>query len=179
MCTRALEGRIMTSPLFELAVRAFLIGGTATLLMDTWGAVLRRFGIPSLRFELLGRWVGNLPRGRWFHQDIARTPPVRGERLIGWCAHYLIGIGFAALLLIIHGVAWARSPTLFPALGFGVVTVLAPWLVLQPALGAGIASSKTPRPVFNSGKSLITHTVFGFGLFIAAHATAWLLAPSN
>ncbi len=166
----------MTSHLFEGVIRAVVIGVGATLLMDLWAAVLRRFGIPSLRFELLGRWVGNLPRGRWFHEDIARTPPVRGERLIGWCAHYLIGIGFAALLLSVHGLAWARSPTLLPALVIGVVTVLSPWLVLQPAIGAGIASSKTPRPFFNSCKSLVTHTVFGVGLFIAAHATAWLLA---
>lgn len=168
----------MTSPLLELAVRAFLIGGTATLIIDVWGAVLRRFGIPSLRLELLGRWVGHLPR-RWFHEDIARTEPVRGERLLGWGAHYLIGIAFAALLLTIHGLSWGRSPTLAPALGFGVITVLAPWLVLQPALGAGIASTKTPRPVFNSCKSLITHTVFGFGLYLAAHASAWLLAVRN
>ena len=165
----------MTS-LVEVAVRTVLIGAGATLTMDVWGAVLRRFGIPSLRFEILGRWVGNLPRGRWWHEDISRTPPVRGERLIGWCAHYLIGIGFAALLLTVQGLAWARSPTPWPALVMGVVTVLAPWLVLQPALGAGIASSKTPRPVFNSCKSLITHTVFGVGLFIAARATAWLIA---
>jgi hypothetical protein len=52
------------------------------------------------------------------------------------------------------------------------VTVVAPLFILQPALGAGIASSKTPRPVFNSLKSLATHVVFGFGLFLAARATA-------
>jgi Protein of unknown function (DUF2938) len=169
----------MTSVWLEVVVRTVLIGAGATLIMDVWGAVLRRFGIPSLRFELLGRWVGNLPRGRWIHEDIARTPPVRGERVIGWSAHYAIGIGFAALLLTIHGLAWARSPTLLPALVLGVVTVLAPWLVLQPALGAGIASSKTPRPLFNSCKSLLTHTVFGVGLFVAARATAWLIATQN
>jgi hypothetical protein len=64
---------------------------------------------------------------------------------------------------------------LLPALFVGVVTVLAPLLVLQPALGAGIASSKTPAPVFNSFKSLVTHTVYGFGLYLAALATLWLI----
>ena len=53
--------------------------------------------------------------------------------------------------------------------------VLAPLLILQPALGAGIASSKTEAPVFNCIKSLVTHTVFGFGLYLAALATASLL----
>jgi hypothetical protein len=52
--------------------------------------------------------------------------------------------------------------------------VLAPLFILQPALGAGIASSKTPAPVFNTVKSLVTHMVFGLGLYLAASATAWI-----
>lgn len=163
----------------ESVLRSVLIGAGATMTMDIWAAVLRRLGIASLRFELLGRWIGHLPRGRWFHQNIARSEPVRGELWIGWCAHYAIGISFAALLLATFGLDWARSPTPGPALSIGVVTVLAPWLVLQPALGAGIASSKTPAPVFNSFKSLVTHTVFGVGLFLAAHAVSSLLLAVN
>lgn len=155
----------------ELVVRSILIGVGATLTMDLWAVVLRRFGIPSLRFALLGRVIGHLPRGRFIHEDIARTPAIRGEAVIGWCAHYAIGIGFAALLLLAFGLEWARSPTLAPALVTGMVTVLAPWFLLQPALGAGIASSKTARPLFNAFKSLVTHTVFGIGLFLAARAT--------
>ena len=168
----------MTNTL-ELVIRSVLIGVGATLTMDAWAAVLRRLGIPSLDFALLGRWIGHLPRGRWLHDSIARTPPVRGERILGWCAHYGIGISFAALLLATFGLAWAHAPTLGPALFIGVVTVLAPWLVLQPALGAGIASSKTPTPVFNSVKSLITHAVFGVGLFLAARVTAFLLNSTH
>jgi hypothetical protein len=55
------------------------------------------------------------------------------------------------------------------------VTVLAPLLILQPALGAGIASRKTPTPIFNCVKSLATHTVYGCGLFLAALAAASLV----
>lgn len=159
----------------ESALRSVLIGAGATLTIDLWAAILGRFGIPSLRFELLGRWIGHLPHGRWMHASIGRSEPVRGELWIGWAAHYAIGVTFAALLLATFGLDWARSPTPGPALLVGVVTVLAPWLVLQPALGAGIASSKTPAPLFNSFKSLATHTVFGIGLFLAAHATNALI----
>lgn len=160
----------------ELIVCSVLIGAGATLTMDVWAAILRRFGIPSLRFELLGRWIGHLPRGRFVHEGIGQSAPVPGELWIGWCAHYAIGISFAALLLVTYGIEWAHAPTLAPALVIGLTTVAAPLFVLQPALGAGIASSKTPRPVFNSLKSLATHTVFGLGLFLAGHATAALLA---
>lgn len=156
----------------ELAIRAVLIGAGATGLMDLWAAMLRRFGIPSLNLALLGRWLLHIPQGRFIHDRIAQAQAVRGERLLGWLAHYSIGISFAALLLAIFGVEWAQKPRLGPALIIGVTTVVAPLLILQPALGAGVASWKTPAPLFNSLKSLVTHTVFGLGLYL----TAWAIA---
>lgn len=160
---------------FEFALRAVLIGAGATVVMDLWAVVLKRFGVPSLNFAFLGRWIGHLSHGRWRHLSIASATPVRGESWIGWCAHYSIGITFAALLLWTRGLAWARSPSLFPALFIGIATVAAPLLILQPGMGAGIASWKTPKPVFNAIKSVVTHIVFGVGLYLAARATAWVL----
>ncbi len=159
----------------EFALRGVLIGVGATLLIDVWAALLKRFGVPSLNLALLGRWVGHLPRGRLVHRTIAGSAEVPGELLLGWLAHYGIGISFAGLLLAGFGLEWARSPTLGPALLVGLATLPAPLFVLQPALGAGIASRKTPRPLFNSLKSLSTHLVFGLGLFLAATAMAWLV----
>jgi hypothetical protein len=52
--------------------------------------------------------------------------------------------------------------------------VLAPLLVLQPALGLGVASSRTAAPLFNATKSVVTHLVYGVGLYLAARATAEL-----
>jgi hypothetical protein len=156
----------------EPIVRTILIGVGATLVMDAWAALLRRFGIPSLDFALLGRWVGHLARGRLVHASIARAAPIERERALGWATHYAIGISFAGLLLAVSGLSWAHAPTPLPALVTGVVTVAAPLLVLQPALGAGIASRRTPRPIFNALKSLATHTVFGLGLYLAALVTA-------
>jgi hypothetical protein len=158
----------------EFAGRALIIGVGATFAMDVWAAVLRRFGVPSLNLSHLGRWLGHLSGGRFFHESIAKSPPVRGEAVLGWCAHYSIGVAFAVLLLAVFTVEWARSPTLAPALLVGIVTVVAPLFVLQPALGAGIASSNTAAPLFNSIKSLVTHVVFGFGLFLTARATTML-----
>jgi hypothetical protein len=156
----------------EFVARSILIGAGATVVMDAWAALLRRFGVPSLDFALLGRWVGHIPEGRFVHEKIAKSAPVRGESVIGWGAHYAIGVTFAALLVATFGLNWARSPSLCPALFIGIVTAVAPLFVLQPALGAGIASSKTPRPLFNAMKSVVTHTVYGFGLYLAALTTA-------
>ncbi len=163
----------------EMVLRAVVIGAGATLVMDGWALLLRQFGIPSLNFAMLGRWLGHLPEGQWTHESIARAAPVRGEMLIGWLAHYSIGVTFAALLLTVFGASWARSPALLPALLVGIVTVLFPLFVLQPAIGAGIASSKTAAPLFNSLKSVVTHTVYGFGLYLAALVTAPIFASGK
>ncbi|MGO4127838.1 DUF2938 family protein [Inquilinus sp. YAF38] len=118
---------------------------------------------------------GIFPRGRFRHGGIDRAASVAGERALGWAVHYGTGIVFAALLLAICGRGWARDPTLPSALAFGLVTVAAPFLLMQPALGAGIAASKTPNPPTARLRSLMTHAVFGLGLYLAARLTAALI----
>jgi hypothetical protein len=162
----------VVSVVTEIVLRTVVIGVGGTLAMDAWAVALRRFGVSSLDLALLGRWIGHWPEGGWRHAHIARAAPIRGERLLGWAAHYTIGVGFAALAIGCFGLEWARSPSLLPALAIGIGTVVAPLFVLQPALGLGVASSRTPRPVFNALKSVATHTVFGLGLYGAAAITA-------
>jgi hypothetical protein len=161
------QGEVMEA-LVEGIARAGAIGTGATVVLDLWGGLLRRRGIPTLNFALLGRWIGHIPKGKWFHDGIAKAAPVRGELALGWAAHYAIGIAFAAILIAACGLAWARSPSLAPALLFGIGTVIAPLFILQPAMGAGIASSRTAAPVRNSLKSVLNHAVFGLGLYLAA-----------
>jgi len=157
----------------EPITRSIVIGAGATLVMDAWAALLRQFGVPSLDFSMLGRWVGHLPRGRFVHESIARAAPIKGELALGWATHYAIGISIAGLLLATFGLRWAHAPTPAPALLVGIITVAAPLLILQPGLGAGVASRKTAAPLFNALKSLATHIVFGLGLYLAA----WVTAP--
>ncbi|WP_193163466.1 DUF2938 domain-containing protein [Microbulbifer hainanensis] len=153
----------------EFALRALLIGAGATLLMDGWALLLRRcFAVPSLDWSLVGRWIGHLPQGRVAHGHIGMATPVRGEAALGWLFHYAVGIALAALLLVLSGPGWALQPTLVPALLFGVLTVAAPFLILQPGMGAGIAAAKTPQPSRARLRSVATHTVFGLGLYLSA-----------
>jgi hypothetical protein len=157
-------------------VIALFIGTGATLTMDLWTfARGRLFGTPLPNYGLVGRWFAHMPRGRFRHDRIAAVPPVPGEQVIGWTAHYLIGIAFAGVLLAICGLAWARQPTFAPALALGVATVAAPLLLMQPGMGAGIAASRTPRPNAARAQSLVTHAVFGVGLYAAALVRLFLL----
>jgi hypothetical protein len=161
------------SDALELLARGVVIGVGASALMDVWALITRRaFGIQGLDYALLGRWIGHFGRGRFFHERIASAAPVRGERPLGWLAHYSIGVAFAYLLLLIWGLEWARSPTLWPPLAIGLGTIVAPWFVLQPGMGAGIAASRTPNPGATRLRNLATHAVYGIGLYGSAAALA-------
>jgi hypothetical protein len=152
-----------------LLLRIVLVGIGATAFIDAWSWARGRWlGVPATNFALVGRWLGHMPRGEFVQRPVAAAAPVRGEGPIGWSAHYLIGIAFAVLLRLCAGDAWFARPTLAPALLVGVATVLAPWLILQPGMGAGIAARRTPRPWQARLHSLLTHALFGVGLYLSA-----------
>ncbi len=155
----------------DLLVTGVLMGIAGSALIDAWSLVLRRvFHIPTLDYALLGRWVGHFRQGRFAHERIGAAKPVRGERVIGWLAHYGIGVGFALLLVLTWGQSWMEEPTILPALLVGIGSVLAPWFVMQPAFGAGIAGARTANPRASRLRNLGTHTVYGLGLYAAALA---------
>jgi len=152
-------------------IDAILIGAGATGFLDLWSAARAKFfGVATPDYSLVGRWLAYLTRGRLFHNTIAKSAPARGERLIGWVAHYLIGIAFAAVLLTGWGTAWAREPALIPALIVGIGSVAAPFLLMQPGMGLGVAASRTPNPAAARLRSLTTHAIFGLGLYAAGWA---------
>ena len=157
---------VMTIP--SLALSILFIGIGATLVMDLWTVLLRHLGVTTLDYAMVGRWAGHLREGRWRHAAIGKAAPVRGELALGWLLHYATGLVFAALLAAIAGQGWLRVPTLWPALLFGIVSVLVPLCVVQPALGAGYFAARTPAPLRSCLRSLATHGVFGFGLFLSA-----------
>jgi hypothetical protein len=147
-------------------ISATLVTGiVATLLTDLWALARRRlFGIPLPNYGFVGRWIAHMPRGRFRHESIAAATPARGEGIVGWSAHYLIGIAFAFLL--------PQQPALAPALLVGIATVAAPFFIMQPAMGAGIAAGRAPRPNIARLQSLVTHGIFGLGLYAGALVTA-------
>jgi hypothetical protein len=154
-----------------LAVVAMGVG--ATLLIDLWALFLKRaLAVPSLDYCLLGRWVLHIGEGRIAHASITAAAPRRHECKVGWTAHYLIGVTFALLFVSTVSTQWLARPTLLPALGFGVATVLVPFLTMQPAFGLGIASARAPDPQKARLKSIVTHTVFGIGLWLWAFIIA-------
>lgn len=148
-----------------------MVGVGATAIMDAWAIAQKRlFAVPSLDYRMVGRWIGHFPQGRFRHDGIGKATPVPGEAAIGWAAHYIIGISFAGLLLAAWP-GWLDNPSPAPALIVGIGSVAAPFLIMQPGLGAGIAASRTPKPWISRLRSLIAHGAFAVGLLVSGILT--------
>jgi hypothetical protein len=90
---------------------------------------------------------------------------VVNERLIGWLTHYATGAVYGLVYVyLVTGYA-SSEPSLGSALLFGLITVTAPWLLMQPAMGAGVFATRTQRPGLIRLVNLSMHTVFGASLY--------------
>jgi len=149
--------------------RAVVLGLGATLTFDLWGLFLRQaFKITPSNICLVGRWIRSMPEGTFRHVNIAASPRKRAECVVGWIAHYLIGISFAAVFVALAGEGWLQHPAVAPAITFGVVTVVAPFFIMQPLFGLGWASSKAPNPALARTRTLTNHAAYGLGLYLFA-----------
>ncbi len=157
-------------------LQAIFIGIGATVVMDVWAWLQRNiFSIPTLDYALVARWVAFIPRGQLVHSPIMLTPAITGEKPLGWILHYLIGIVFALIHVLILGETWLTEPSIAPAILTGIVTIVFPFFIIQPCLGFGIAASKTPSPWKARWLSLLAHSAYGLGLFGSALVLTYLI----
>ena len=157
-------------------ISAILMGLGATLTFDLWALFLKRtFGIAPSNICLVGRWLRYMPQGTFTHSNIMSAPRKSAECTVGWIAHYMIGVTFAIAFVAMVGGSWLKYPTLIPATLFGILTVLAPFFIMQPSLGLGFAAAKTANPTQARLRSLMNHTAFGVGLYLFAVLVNWLL----
>lgn len=155
---------------------AFFMGLGATLTFDLWAMLLKyAFKITPSNICLVGRWLRTMPEGTIKHSNIAFAPQKSGECTVGWIAHYTIGVMFALAFIVFVGNNWLQHPTPAPAIIYGVVTVLAPYFIMQPAFGFGFAASKTANPKQARLRSLMNHAAFGVGLYFFGLLVTWLL----
>jgi len=152
--------------------RAFIVGlivgMLATLTMDVVAVIALRLGIAGrgprrTGPDLIGRWIGYLLQGKFKHADILRTPPFRGELLLGLAAHYSIGI---VLTLVYLGllVAAHATPTALTAILYGTATTVFPWFLMFPSQGMGWLGRDAPGDAHLARISLFNHIMFGLGL---------------
>jgi hypothetical protein len=155
----------MESRLFMVGV---IVGILSTVTMDAVAVIALRLGIAGrgprrTGPDLIGRWIGYLLQGKFRHTDILQTPPLRGELLLGFAAHYSIGIVLTLVYLGLLAVAHAR-PTALSAAIYGTATTVLPWFVMFPSQGMGWLGRDAPGDVHLPRASLFNHIVFGLGI---------------
>ena len=161
---------------FEIGIllKGLVIGIGGTIALDIWAMTLQVVvKTPAMNWAMVGRWLGHIPSGKLKHENIAAAEPIRGEAALGWVFHYAIGLGYGLLLVFVCGSEWLAAPTVLPPVVLSLALLVAPFCVMMPGLGFGIAGSKTPKPNVTRLKSLLGHTMFGLGMYV----TALLIAP--
>ncbi|SMR73015.1 Protein of unknown function [Aliiroseovarius halocynthiae] len=153
-------------------VETLIAGGTlglcATIIMDVVAVLRQGWGATNGFYCLVGRWIARVPDVGFVHQDIRAAHTAHFEAPLGWGAHILLGALFGVAFLAMFGPSAVKVPQIWQGLSFGLATVLVPWLVFQPLFGWGIAVAKLPNPWKMRLKSVITHGVFGLGLWVSA-----------
>lgn len=150
------------------AIQYLFVGVFATAMLDLWAMALNRaIGAPVTNWAHVGRWVAGVRSGTLCHTNIAAVSPAPHERLLGWSTHYIVGVIYAVLYFGVLAAA-GEPPGISSATLFGIVTVLAPWLILQPGLGIGYFAANAPKPNRTRALNLLSHLVFGIGLYVGA-----------
>ena len=150
----------------EFLVQVIFIGVVATMAIDIWAVILNKgFKLPTTNWGMVGRWFGHLPSGKYIHSPISSSEKIRFEHAIGWGLHYAIGIVYAYLYLLVVFYVVKDEPSLITAMTFGLLTVLVPWLVLQPGLGLGFFAKLTDKPSTVRVINLSMHAIFGVALY--------------
>lgn len=153
-----------------LLTGAIITGVFGALAFDIWNALAQRLaGVRAPNWGILGKWL-LAP-----FAAIDRTPAPSGpptftpvERILGETAHYATAILFAFALILTMGADWLAHPTPMPAIAAGLLTTIFAWFLIMPALGAGIAGTKTPTPLKLCVTTLLSHAIMGAGFYLGA-----------
>ncbi|MGJ8514122.1 DUF2938 family protein [Carnimonas bestiolae] len=153
---------------------SLVVGCIATLLLDAWTLLLSKAaGLGGSNWGVVGQWVQGLPQGKFFHLGDAAPAVSQQDKAVGWLFHYVVGVVYALLMVLIGGAHFITAPYWTPIIWVGfTLSTLCGLLILVPALGGGLLASKTPNQTKAIGLMLAGHAVFTIGLYIGAQLFA-------
>jgi len=143
-----------------------LLGVFATVVIDIWATFSNKvLKFPRTNWAMVGRWLGHIPGGQFAHSPIGEASEIQHENALGWAFHYFIGIVYALVYVIFVRFFLDGQPSLVSAWTFGLVTILSPWLIMQPALGMGFCATGAPQPNRVRLQNFAIHSIFGVALY--------------
>ena len=156
----------------ELWIWAVVGGLAGTVLMDFTAIVSEKLNITSGGRcggpQVIGRWVFGLFDGRFVHENIIDSTPVKNEAAAGWIFHYLTGGGLALTYPLLYLTLIGPMPQdhLISAVVWGLATTLLPWLILYPGYGWGLLGLIAPKNASPFIATPVAHMLYGLGLGI-------------
>lgn len=145
----------------------------ATAVMDAVNEVLVRARLVlAIDHRMIGRVVGSWATGRFAHRSPAAVPAYTLERPLGHAIHYGIGAAFGAAF--VAGWRPVGGAGLVSAIGYGVLTTAAAYLLLFPSMGLGLCGRRSPAGWRLPLSSLVNHAVYGGGLGVGVALVDWL-----
>ncbi|CBJ35905.1 DUF2938 family protein [Ralstonia solanacearum] len=151
----------------EAIIFCLIVGIGSTAMLDVWALLVERAtSIPRTNWGIVGRWLLGVRKGRFVLDSTDSYASTVKERTVGWFFHYLIGIAYAAALIIFWKLDYIATPTILPAVIVGVVvSSLAGLMILLPGLGAGFFGSKLPNQFAIFVYVIVAHIIFAAGQY--------------
>ena len=135
-------------------------------------------GLTPTNWGFVGRWLVGLSRGQAVLDGANTAEPSSAEKGLGWAFHYFVGLGYAALLVMLYGSAIVTAPQAGAFIVVGmVISTLAGMTILMPGMGAGFLGAKLPNQGQKIAMMIVGHGVFAAAQFACARALAELLGP--
>jgi hypothetical protein len=151
----------------NLILMVLTVGIFGTVVMDILNLFFARIGIISkIEVNAIGRMAVGWTHGRFFYKHPSEMDEVAHEVLIGYIAHYSIGIGLAIPYIFGWDILIGGNPSLIYAIVYGIATTVASWFFVYPTMGLGAFGLKSPEGFRAAFSSLANHLFYGLGLAI-------------
>ena len=148
-------------------IQGLISGLIATVIFDLFNQSLNyAYSIDKPKWNLLGRYFLGYKEGRYIRKSLQDDDEVANELFWGYAIHYIIGAIYG-LSFVFFNLLFFDHPLILIAYVFGFIAVLGAWCYLIPfAYNLGFFTSKSDQQFNILAQNLISHFIFGTGLFI-------------
>jgi hypothetical protein len=139
-----------------------------TLVMDTLNYLFARTGLVlKIDVRMIGRMTVGWMRGRLRYDRPSQIEPHAYERLLGYLAHYAIGLILAAIFVLGWDQFMGGPPSPAWAIVYGFATTVISEFVVYPSMGLGICGRRSPDGIKAFLSPLANHLFYGLGMAAA------------
>jgi len=151
----------------NLFLTGVIAGVLGTLMMDSVNNLFARAEILSkIDIGMIGRMSSGWIHGNFHYRHPSEIKQIKNEKLYGYIAHYVIGVGFA--LIYVFSFDYLIGGPISPiwALAYGIATTAGSLFLIYPFMGLGMLGLRSPEGIKSPLSSLVNHTFYGVGLAI-------------